>query len=109
MMAVVVVGQGDGIAEPTLVKCVVPLLRMVGGVATNCGIVLRPVFIGDGCGGGICVVVVVVVEVLLDSVSNGFCTIGTVDDTTEDDEVVVVTFGGGGGKEVDVVVVVVME
>lgn len=79
-----------------------------GGVATNCGIVLRPVFIGDGCGGGICVVVVVVVEVLLDSVSNGFCTIGTVDDTTEDDEVVVVvTFGSG--MEVDVVVVVVME
>ena len=76
---------------------------MVGGVATNCGIVLRPVFIGDGCcGGGICVVVEV------DSVSNGFCTIGTVDDTTEDDEVVVVvTFGSG--MEVDVVVVVVME
>ena len=74
-----------------------------GGVATNCGIVLRPVFIGDGCcGGGICVVVEV------DSVSNGFCTIGTVDDTTEDDEVVVVvTFGSG--MEVDVVVVVVME
>ena len=105
-MMMAVVGQGDGIEEPTLVKCVVPLLRMGGGVATNCDIVLRPVFIGDGCCcGGICVVVV---EVLLDSVSNGFCTIGTVDDTTEDDEVVVVTFGGSG-KDVDVVVVVVME
>ena len=95
-MMMAVVGQGDGIEEPTLVKCVVPLLMMVdvgGGVATNCGIVLRPVFIGD---------------VVLDSVSNGFCTIGTVDDTTEDDEVVVVvTFGSG--MEVDVVVVVVME